>query len=95
MTNKFEKIESELLDKDIPRDQIIKNGRVDNPSDKEIEEKLLRGYSFEQRPIEWLRNLIYDYGWEKLKTVAIRANLGALLQSLVKEAYLKDKLAFS
>ena len=95
VTSRFEKIESELLDKDIPRDQITENGQVDNPSNKEIEERLLQGYSFKQRPIEWLRNLIYDYGWEKLKTAAIRANLGALLQSLVKEAYLKDNLAFS
>ena len=93
VTEKFEKIESELLDKDIPMDQIRENGQVENPSNEEIEEKLTCGRPYKQRPVEWLRSLIYDYGWEKLKRVAIRANLGAFLQSLIKEAYLDSNLA--
>jgi hypothetical protein len=93
VTEKFEKIESELLDKDIPMDQIRENGQVENPSNEEIEEKLTCGRPYKQRPVEWLRSLIYNYGWEKLKRVAIRANLGAFLQSLIKEAYLDSNLA--
>ena len=104
----WEKIEGKILDIKLPKAQNLEKGQKESeirnyhcpnqaiaPDENEkIKQILTQGYSCKEEAIQWLTSLINGYGWEKLKMAAIKANLGALLQKIIREVFEIDTFDF-
>jgi hypothetical protein len=104
----WEKIEGKMIDIELPQVQNLKKAKKETetknyhwPSqaiapdkNEKIKQILIQGYSCKEKAIQWLTSLINDYGWENLKMAAIKANLGALLQKIIREVFEIDTFDF-